>query len=166
MYNIKPPLNRFRSCLHCLNPAIWNWFNRNVQSNFHSKIRKISKALIIFLAETNLLLIELIFRLPIIVFKALSILCLQICRMLLFIEKHDSEFSEEAKGSVKAHQSFGSIGSSLSTGFQVYLSKCWDPYVRPSCTIRLVFFSGLSVLFQDLDLVTASHRAGLQVYLS
>ena len=137
-----------------------------MQSNFHSKIRKISKALIIFLAETNLLLIELIFRLPIIVFKALSILCLQICRMLLFIEKHDSEFSEEAKGSVKAHQSFGSIGSSLSTGFQVYLCKCWDPYVSPGCTIRLVFFCSFSALFQHVDLVTTSLRAGFQVYFS
>ena len=29
--------------------------------------------------------------------------------------------------SVKAHKSFGSIDSSFSTGFQVYLSKCWDP---------------------------------------
>ena len=40
-------------------------------------------------------LIELIFRWPIIVFKALPILCLQIRRMSLFTEKHDSEFSEE-----------------------------------------------------------------------
>ena len=41
---------------------------------------------------------------------------------------------------VKAHQGPGPIGFSLSTGFQVYLSKCWDPYVSPGCTIRLVFF--------------------------
>ena len=34
----------------------------------------------------------------------------------------------------------GPIGSSLSTGFQVYLSKCWDPYLSPGCTIRLAFF--------------------------
>ena len=68
--------------------------------------------------------------------------------------------------SVKAHQSFGSIGSSLSTGFQVYLSKCWDPYVSPGCMIRLVFFCSFSALFQHVDLVTTSLRAGFQVYLS
>ena len=66
-----------------------------MQSNFDSEIRKISKALIIFSTKTNFFLIELIFRWPIIVFKALSILCLRICRMSLFIEKQDSEFSEE-----------------------------------------------------------------------
>ena len=49
---------------------------------------------IIFSTKTNLLLIELIFRWPIIVFKAFSVLCLRIRRMSLFIEKHDSEFSE------------------------------------------------------------------------
>ena len=27
--------------------------------------------------------------------------------------------------SVKGHKGFGSIGSSLNTGFQVYLFKCW-----------------------------------------
>ena len=62
MYNIKPPPNRFRSHLNCLNPAIWNWFNGNMQSNFDSEIRKISKALIIFSTKTNLFLKELIFR--------------------------------------------------------------------------------------------------------
>ena len=96
MYNIKPPPNRFRFRLNCLNPAIWNWFNGNVQSNFDSEIRKISKALIIFSTKTNLFLIELIFRWSIIiVFKALSVLCLQIRRMSVFIEKRDSEFSKE-----------------------------------------------------------------------
>ena len=68
--------------------------------------------------------------------------------------------------SVRTHQGFGSIGSSLSTGFQVYLSKCWDPYVNPGCTIRLVFFCGLSSLFQYVDLVTTSLRSGFQVYHS
>ena len=29
--------------------------------------------------------------------------------------------------SVKGHLGFGPIGSSLSTGFQFYLSKCWGP---------------------------------------
>ena len=54
---------------------------------------------------------------------------------------------QASRQSVKAHYSFGSIGSSLSTGFQVYLSKCWDPYVSPSCTICffLQFFSLISV---------------------
>ena len=95
MYNFIPPPNRFRSRLNCLNPVIQNWFNGNVQSNFDSEISKISKALIIFSTKTNLFLIELIFRWSIIVFKALPILCLQIRRMSLFTEKHDSEFSEE-----------------------------------------------------------------------
>ena len=49
---------------------------------------------IIFSTKRNLFLIELIFRWPIIVFKAFSVLCLRIRRMSLFIEKHDSEFSE------------------------------------------------------------------------
>ena len=44
------------------------------------------------------------------------------------------------KQSVKAYYGSGPIGSSLSTGFQVYLCKCWDPYVSPGCTIRLAFF--------------------------
>ena len=44
---------------------------------------------------------------------------------------------EVLRQSVKAHYSFGSIGFSLSTGFQVYLTKCWDPYVRPICTTCL-----------------------------
>ena len=32
------------------------------------------------------------------------------------------------------------IGSSLSTGFQVYLFKCWDPCMSPGRMIRLAFF--------------------------
>ena len=71
-----------------------------------------------------------------------------------------------SRRSVKAHYSFGSIASSLSTGFQVYLSKCWDPCVSPGCTIRLVFFCSFSALFQHVDLGTTSLRAGFQVYLS
>ena len=68
-----------------------------MQSNFDSEIRKIPKALLIFsTTKTNLSLIELIFRWPTVVFKA-SILCLRIRRVSLFIEKHDSEFSEEKK---------------------------------------------------------------------
>ena len=72
---------------------------------------------------------------------------------------------QASRRSVKAHQSFGSIGSSLSTGFQVYLSKWWDPYVSPGCTIRLVFFSSFSALFEHVDLVTTCLRAGFQPYL-
>ena len=67
---------------------------------------------------------------------------------------------------VKAYSRVGSIGSSLSTGFQVYVSKCWDPCVSPGCTIRLVFFWSLSALFKHVHLVTTSLRAGFQVYLS
>ena len=67
--------------------------------------------------------------------------------------------------SVKAHQGFGSIGSSFSTGFQVYLSKCRNPYVSPGSKIRLIFFCGLSALFQHVDLITTSLRNGFQVYL-
>ena len=44
------------------------------------------------------------------------------------------------KQSVKVYYGSSPIGSSLSTGFQVYLCKCWDPYVSPGCTIRLAFF--------------------------
>ena len=73
---------------------------------------------------------------------------------------------QASRQSVKTHYSFDSIGSSLSTGFQVYLSKWWDPYVSPGCSIRLVFFCSLSALFQYVDLVTTSLRAGFQVYLS
>ena len=53
---------------------------------------------------------------------------------------------QASRRSVKAHYSFRCIGSSLSTGFQVYLSKCWGPYVRPSYTICffLQFFSLIS----------------------
>ena len=47
---------------------------------------------------------------------------------------------QASRRSVKAHYSSGPIGSSLSTGFQVYLSKCWDPYISSGCTIRLAFF--------------------------
>ena len=45
-----------------------------------------------------------------------------------------------SRQSVKTHQGSGPIGSSLSSGFQVYLSKCWDPYVSPGWTIQLAFF--------------------------
>ena len=41
---------------------------------------------------------------------------------------------------VKAHYDSGPISSSRSTGFQVYLSNCWDPYVSPGCMIQLAFF--------------------------
>ena len=47
---------------------------------------------------------------------------------------------QASRRSVKAHKGSGPIGSSLSAGFQVYLSKCCDPYVSPGCTIRLAFF--------------------------
>ena len=73
---------------------------------------------------------------------------------------------QASRQSVKAHQSFGSIGSSLSTGFQVHLSKFWDPCVSPGCAVRLVFFWSLSALFQHVDLITTSLRAGFQVYFS
>ena len=58
---------------------------------------------------------------------------------------------QASRGSVKAHYSFGCIGFSLSTGFQVYLSKCWDPYVSPSCTICffLQFFSLISACWSS-----------------
>ena len=71
-----------------------------------------------------------------------------------------------SRQSVKAHQSFSSIGSSPSTGFQVYLAKCWDPYVSPGCMIRVVFFCSFSTLFQHVDLVNTSLKAWFQVYLS
>ena len=39
-------------------------------------------------------------------------------------------------------------------------------FQSPGCTIRLVFFCGLSNLFQDVDLFITSLRAGFQVYPS
>ena len=39
---------------------------------------------------------------------------------------------------------------------QVDLGMCWDPYVSPGCTIRLVFFCNFSALFQHVNLVTTS----------
>ena len=36
---------------------------------------------------------------------------------------------------------FFQIDSSLSTGFQLYLSKCWDPCVSPGCTIATCLFA-------------------------
>ena len=41
---------------------------------------------------------------------------------------------EPSRQSVKTHQGFGSIGSSLSTGFNVYLFKCLDPDMGIACT--------------------------------
>ena len=38
--------------------------------------------------------------------------------------------------------------------------------MSPDCTIRLVFFCGLSALLQHVDLLTTLIRAGFQVYLS
>ena len=58
---------------------------------------------------------------------------------------------EAWRRSVNAHYSFGSIGSSLSNDFQVYISKCQDPYVSPSCTI---FFS--TVLFPCFSMLILS----------
>ena len=46
---------------------------------------------------------------------------------------------QASRRSGKAHQGSDSIGSSLSTGFQVYLSKRWNLYVGPSYAIRLAF---------------------------
>ena len=53
---------------------------------------------------------------------------------------------QASRPSVKTRSSFVSIGSSLSPFFQVCLSKCWDPYVSPSCTVCffLQFFSLIS----------------------
>ena len=58
----------------------------------------------------------------------------------------------------------GSLGvwsyySSISTLFQVSLFKWRDWYVSPGCIRQLTFF-GLFSLFQDLDLVATSTRAG------
>ena len=73
---------------------------------------------------------------------------------------------QASRKSVRAHQSFGSIGSSLSTGFQVYLSRCWDLYASPGFMIQFVFFCNFSALFQHVDLVTTPFRAVFQVYIS
>ena len=41
---------------------------------------------------------------------------------------------QPSRQSVKTHSVFGSIGSSLSTEFNVYLFKCLDPYMGIECT--------------------------------
>ena len=73
---------------------------------------------------------------------------------------------QASRRSAKAHENFGSISSSLSTVFLFYLSICWDPFVSPGCTIRLLFFCRFSALFQHVDLVTTTLIAGFPVYLS
>ena len=40
----------------------------------------------------------------------------------------------------------------LLSGFQVYLSKCWNPYVTPGCTIQLDFFCSFLPYFGMLIL--------------
>ena len=59
---------------------------------------------------------------------------------------------QASKRSVKAQQGSGSIGSSLSAGLEVYLSKCRDPYVSPGCTISLAFFRVFLSCFKILIL--------------
>ena len=56
---------------------------------------------------------------------------------------------QASRRSVKAHYSFSYISSSVRTRFQVYGSKCWDPYVSPSLTICffLQFFLAYSSMF-------------------
>ena len=80
---------------------------------------------------------------------------------------------EAARQSVKVHKGSGPIGSSLSTGFQVYLSKCCDPYVNPGCTTRLavfwVFLSCFCLLILSLLLIglgskSTSLSPGFYVY--
>ena len=55
---------------------------------------------------------------------------------------------------LNALYSFGPIGPSLITGFQVYLSKCWGSYVSPSCTIcfSIVLFPYFSMLMLSLSI--------------
>ena len=69
-----------------------------------------------------------------------------------------------SRRSVKTHQGFNFCWFLPQPGLQVYLSKCLDAYVSSGCTI-LVFFRGCSSLFQHVDLVTTSLRAGFQDYL-
>ena len=59
---------------------------------------------------------------------------------------------QASRKSVRTHQSFGSIGSSVSTGFQVYLSKCWDLYASPGFMIQFVFFCNFLPYFSTLIL--------------
>ena len=55
-------------------------------------------------------------------------------------------------GASSLFQHFSLVTTSLRAGFQVYLSKCWDPYVSPGCTIRLAFFWVLLLCFSILIL--------------
>ena len=65
---------------------------------------------------------------------------------------------QASRQSVKANEGFHFNGSSFSTGFQVYLSKCWDSYVSPGCRIQLdfcsvVFLPYFSMLILSLPLL-------------
>ena len=65
---------------------------------------------------------------------------------------------QASRQSVKAKEGFHFNGSSFSTGFQVYLSKCWDSYVSPGCRIQLdfcsvVFLPYFSMLILSLPLL-------------
>ena len=90
-------------------------------------------------------------------------------------ELHFDTKMQASRQSIKAYQGSGPIGSALSTGFQIYLSKCWDPYVSPGCLIQLAFFwvflpcycmSILSLPLLGLDSKSTSLNPGFCVFRS
>ena len=68
--------------------------------------------------------------------------------------------------SVKAHKGSGPIGSSFGTGFQFYLSNCWDPNVSPifwnflPCSCMLI----LSLLLLGLVFKSSSLIPGFCIH--
>ena len=65
--------------------------------------------------------------------------------------------SQASRQSVEAHLGFASIASSLSTRFQVYLSKCWilvsESRLKDTTCFLLFFLLGLNLLIFSLPLL-------------
>ena len=61
----------------------------------------------------------------------------------------------------KAQFRFGFIGFSLSSGFQVFLSKCWHLYVTESCTMffSVVFLPYLRMLILSLPILVLRSKS-------
>ena len=49
------------------------------------------------------------------------------------------------------------------SGLQLYLSKCWNPYVSPMLNDMTCFLLGVSSCVQHVNLLTTSLRTGFKV---
>ena len=65
------------------------------------------------------------------------------------------------RGSGKTQFRFGFIGFSLSTGFQVFLSKCWHLYATASCKMffSVVFLPYLRMLILSLPILVLGSKS-------